>query len=130
MYRSFLGGKLHRATVTQADLHYEGSCSIDEALLEAAGILPLEQIHIWDVTNGARFVTYAMAAPRGSGIVCLNGAAARLVHVGDLVIIASFVVITTEEAQAHRPRVVLLGPSNEILDPDYRETPGPDWPSC
>ncbi len=130
MQRSFLNSKLHRATVTQADLHYEGSCSIDRDLLTASGILPHEEIHIWNVTNGSRFVTYAMEAPSGSKVICLNGAAARLVHVGDIVIIATFVALTPSEAAHHRPKVVLLGPGNQLLDADYTETAGPELPLC
>ncbi|MDZ4178138.1 MAG: aspartate 1-decarboxylase, partial [Coriobacteriia bacterium] len=85
MKRTMLGGKIHRAVVTEANVEYEGSISVDEDLLDAAGILPGEAVHIWDVTNAARLTTYAIAAPRGSGSVCVNGAAAHLVSEGDLV---------------------------------------------
>lgn len=97
--RRMLQGKIHRATVTGADLHYEGSISIDQDLLEAAGILPYEEVNIYNVTNGERFATYAITAERGSGTICVNGAAAHKAHAGDIIIIASFVHV--EEAAAH-----------------------------
>jgi aspartate 1-decarboxylase len=108
--------KLHRATVTQANLHYVGSITIDAGLMEAAGILPFERVQVVDVANGARFETYVVEGRRGSGIICLNGAAARLVHVGDPVIIIAYALMTPEEAHAHRPTVVLLKPDNTILE--------------
>src|SRR3954467_14182425 len=94
--RSMLKSKLHRATVTHADVDYEGSLTLDRDLLEAADILPWEEVHIWNVTRGNRLMTYAMEAPAGSGIVCVNGAAAHLAKPGDIVIIATFVVLETE----------------------------------
>jgi len=106
--------KLHRATVTQANLHYVGSITIDAALMEAAGLLPFERVQVVDVANGARFETYAVEGGRGSGIICLNGAAARLVHVGDPVIIIAYAQLTPEEARQHRPTIVLLKPDNTI----------------
>ena len=108
--------KLHRATVTQANLHYVGSITIDAALMEAAGFVPFERVQVVDVANGARFETYAVEGQRGSGIICLNGAAARLVHVGDPVIIIAYALMTPEEARAHRPAIVLLKPDNTILE--------------
>jgi len=108
--------KLHRATVTQANLHYVGSITIDAGLMEAAGVLPFEQVQVVDVANGARFETYVVEGRRGSGVICLNGAAARLVHVGDPVIIIAYALMTPEEAQAHRPTIVLLKPDNTILE--------------
>jgi len=108
--------KLHRATVTQAELHYEGSITIDADLLTAAGIVPFERVQVVDVTNGARFETYAIAGPRASGTICVNGAAARLVHTGDQVIIITYAAFTPEEARAHRPVIVLLNPDNTVRD--------------
>jgi len=108
--------KLHRATVTQAELDYEGSITVDAALLEAAGIVPFERVQVVDVENGARFETYAIEAAAGSGTVCVNGAAARLVHTGDHVIIISYAQVTADEAQYHCPVVLLLHPDNTIRD--------------
>lgn len=99
MMRNMLQGKLHRVKVTQADLHYEGSCAIDQDFLDAAGILENETIHLWNVTNGNRFSTYAIAAERGSRIISVNGAAAHCASVGDILIIASFVTMSDEEAR-------------------------------
>jgi aspartate 1-decarboxylase len=115
MYRTVLKSKIHRATVTDADLHYEGSVSIDENLLEAADILPHEHVHVWDVTNGNRFETYALAAPRGSASVCINGAAAHLAKKGDVVIITSFGTVPEEKAKSCQPRVVLVDAHNQIV---------------
>jgi len=108
--------KLHRATVTQANLHYVGSITIDAALMDAAGFVPFERVQVVDVANGARFETYVVEGARASGIICLNGAAARLVHVGDPVIIIAYAQMTPEEARAHRPTIVLLKPDNTILE--------------
>ena len=108
--------KLHRATVTRADLHYVGSITIDSALMDAAGILPFERVQVVDVANGARFETYALQGAAASGTVCVNGAAARLVHVGDPVIIIAYAQLTPEEARRHRPDIVLLKPDNTILE--------------
>jgi len=115
MLRSVLKSKIHRATVTDADLHYEGSISIDENLLKASDILPHEHVHIWDVTNGNRFETYALAAPKGSGTICINGAAAHLAKTGDLVIITSFATLEEKKLKKHKPRVVLLDSKNRII---------------
>jgi aspartate 1-decarboxylase len=108
--------KLHRATVTRADLHYVGSITIDSALMEAAGILPFERVQVVDVANGARLETYALAGAASSGTICVNGAAARLVHVGDPIIIIAYAQLTPEEAQRHRPAIVLLKPDNTIRE--------------
>ena len=108
--------KLHRATVTQANLHYIGSITIDGALMEAAGLLPFERVQVVDVANGARFETYAVEGEPGSRVVCLNGAAARLVHVGDPVIIIAYALMTPEEARIHRPTIVLLRPDNTVQE--------------
>lgn len=123
-----LKSKIHRATVTHADLHYEGSCTIDAGLLEAAGIVPYEEVHVWNVTRGTRLVTYAIQAPPGSRTVCLNGAAAHLGEVGDLVIISSFAEVDEREVRTWRPRVVALGERNTIRSRDHAETPGPSLP--
>ena len=112
MFRHFLKSKIHRATVTHCELHYEGSCAIDEDLPEIADIRENEQVHVWNIDNGERFVTYAIRGERGSGIVSLNGSAARRAAVGDLVIIATFAVVSDGELQAHRPRVVFVDAHN------------------
>jgi aspartate 1-decarboxylase len=109
-----LRAKLHRATVTEADLHYEGSCGIDAELMEAADMREFEQIELYNVNNGERFSTYAIQAPPGSGAISLNGAAARKAHVGDLLIICTYAPMTEEEARRHKPRIVLLGERNRI----------------
>ena len=116
MKRIMLGGKIHRAVVTEANADYEGSVSIDEDLLVAANILPGEVVHIWDVTNAARLTTYAIAAPRGSGAICVNGAAAHLVSTGDLVIIASFVELDDAEARTWKPSAVFVDGDNRVLE--------------
>lgn len=112
MRRTMLKSKIHRATVTAAELHYEGSLTIDAALLEAADILPHEQIHVWDVTNGMRLITYALAGEPGSGVVCVNGAGARLMRPGDLVIVATFTELEDAAAKALKPRVVMVDERN------------------
>jgi aspartate 1-decarboxylase len=114
MQRTMLKSKIHRATVTQADLHYVGSVTVDEDLMEAADLLPGEQVAIVDVTNGARLETYVITGPRGSGIIGINGAAARLVHPGDLVILIAYGVMDTAEARSFKPRVVFVDADNRI----------------
>lgn len=114
MFKTFLGGKIHRATVTQADLNYVGSITIDQNLLDAAGIAVHEQVSVVNNNNGARFETYTIAGPRGSGIICLNGAAARLVQPGDIVIIMSYVLLSEVEIGHHEPKVVLVDEGNQI----------------
>ena len=111
---TMLKGKIHRATVKQAALDYVGSITIDEDLLEAAGILEYQKVEIADVDNGERFATYAIAGERGSGMICLKGAAARCVSVGDLVIIMAYAEMSVEEAETHKPKVVLLDGDNRI----------------
>lgn len=115
MLRTMFKSKIHRATVTQADLHYVGSVTIDADLLDAADLLPGELVHIVDVTNGARLETYVIEGERGSGVVGINGAAAHLVHPGDLVIIISYAQVTDAEARALRPRVVHVDAGNRIV---------------
>ncbi len=112
MLRTMLRGKLHRVHVTQADLHYEGSCAIDQDFLDAAGILEYEAIDIYNVDNGQRFSTYAIAAERGSRIISVNGAAARCACVGDLLIICAYVQMPDEEAQRHQPKVAYFEGDN------------------
>lgn len=123
MKRKMLKSKIHRATVTGADLHYEGSITIDPILMEAADIIPYEAVAIWNVTNGSRLETYAIEGERGSGVICLNGAAARLVAPKDLVIIASFVDMDDEEAKNYEPKLVFVNERNEML-PTRKEEPG------
>ncbi|MFJ9563746.1 aspartate 1-decarboxylase [Streptomyces fuscichromogenes] len=115
MLRTMFKSKIHRATVTQADLHYVGSVTIDADLLDAADLLPGELVHIVDITNGARLETYVIEGERGSGVVGINGAAAHLVHPGDLVIIISYAQVTDAEARTFRPRVVHVGHDNRIV---------------
>ena len=117
MILTMMKGKIHRATVTQADLHYEGSISIDQDLLDMAGILPNEQVDILNIDNGERFTTYAITAPRGSKTFGLNGAAARKVQVGDRVIIITYAQMDAEVAKTYDPKVVLLDPENNVISP-------------
>ncbi len=116
MLRHFLLGKIHRATVTRADISYVGSITIDADLIEAAGFLENEKIDIYDVTNGARLSTYVIPGVRGSGEVGINGAAAHLVQPGDLVILASYGWMSAEEAAAHKPRVVHVDGKNRVVE--------------
>ena len=116
MDRKMLKSKIHRATVTGADLHYEGSITIDRELMEAADIIPYEAVCIWDVNNGSRFETYAIEGEPGSGVICINGAAARMVAPQDLVIIASFVSMSNAEALVHEPKLVFVDGKNQMLE--------------
>ena len=120
--------KIHRAIVTEADLDYEVSLTVDAVLMEAAAIHNWEEVHVWDVTNGNRRSTYAIVGGKGSGTVCVNGAAAHLVHPGDTVIIATFELIDEAEAKEHSPREVLVNEFNRIRDVGASETPGPERP--
>jgi aspartate 1-decarboxylase len=117
--------KIHRATVTHADLEYEGSVTVDSDLLDAAEILPYEAVHIWNVTRGSRLMTYALPGPRGSGASWVNGAAAHLNKPGDMVILATFAEMTREEARRHRPVVVRVDAQNRQTDDVSEELPGP-----
>jgi aspartate 1-decarboxylase len=112
MQLTLLKGKIHRATVTQCDLHYEGSISVDSTLLERSGILAHEQVDVLNITTGARFTTYTLAAPAGSGLIGINGAAARLAQKGDLVIIVAYARMDEAEAKSFTPRVVLVDEAN------------------
>jgi aspartate 1-decarboxylase len=125
MRRTLFKSKIHRATVTHADLDYEGSVTIDEALLEAAAICEYEAVHVWNVTRGTRLMTYALKGARGSGVVCINGAAAHLNRPGDLVILATFAEMDDAEAREHVPKVVLVDAKNRAVQSDVREIPGP-----
>jgi aspartate 1-decarboxylase len=119
MQRVMLKSKIHRATVTDCDLHYVGSVTLDPDLLEAADLLEHEQVHVLDIDNGARFETYTIAGARGSGEVRINGAAARLVHRGDTVILLSYAGYDDAEIGEHRPRVVHVGRENRVLSVDH-----------
>ena len=112
MYRTLLKSKIHRAAATHCELHYEGSCAIDEDLLDAAGIVENEQIHIWNINNGERFVTYAIQGQRGSGMISVNGSAARRASTGDLLIIAAFAQVPEAQVAAHRPQLVFVDAAN------------------
>ena len=125
MFRTLLKSKIHRVAVTQCELHYEGSCAIDEDLLDAANIAENEQVHIWNVTRGTRLVTYALRGDRNSGIICINGAAAHLAEPGDKVIIATFAEVEAHEAKAWEPTVVMVDEKNVMRDAAYRELAGP-----
>jgi aspartate 1-decarboxylase len=116
MFRTMLKSKIHRATVTQADLHYVGSVTVDPVLMEAADLLAGEQVAIVDVTNGARLETYVIPGERGSGVLGINGAAAHLVHPGDVVILISYGMMDAAEAAAYRPKVVFVNETNTIVD--------------
>ncbi|WP_294349393.1 aspartate 1-decarboxylase [uncultured Clostridium sp.] len=111
---TMLKGKIHRATVVQAELDYVGSITVDTELLEAAGILEYEKVQIVDVNNGQRFETYTIAGEKGSGMICLNGAAARCVSVGDKIIIMSYCEVNSDEAKDHRPKVVFVNDENQV----------------
>ncbi|SDU41418.1 MULTISPECIES: aspartate 1-decarboxylase [Jiangella] len=115
MFRTMMKGKIHRATVTQADLHYVGSVTVDEDLLDAADLLPGEQVDIVDITNGARLTTYVIPGQRGSGVIGINGAAARLVQPGDLVILISYGLVDDAEARGFQPRVVHVDAANRVV---------------
>lgn len=116
MFRTMMKAKLHRATVTEANLNYVGSITIDEDLLDLVDMLPNEKVQIVNNNNGARLETYIIPGPRGSGVICLNGAAARLVHVGDTVIIISYAMMTEEEARSYKPRIAILDGSNKPVN--------------
>lgn len=116
MLRMMLNSKIHRAVVTEADLNYVGSITIDQDLLDAVGMLPNEKVHIVNNNNGARFETYIIAGERGSGVICVNGAAARLVQRGDVVIILSYVYMMNDEAKEHQPKVAIMNENNSIRE--------------
>jgi aspartate 1-decarboxylase len=115
MFRTMMKAKIHRATVTEANLNYVGSVTIDKEILEAVDILPNEKVQIVNNNNGARLETYVIEGERGSGVICLNGAAARLVQPGDTVIIISYAMMSDEEAKQHKPRIAIMGEQNRIV---------------
>jgi aspartate 1-decarboxylase len=127
MRRRMFLSKIHRAVVTHADLHYEGSCTIDVDLMDAADILPNQELHIWNITQGTRIVTYALPGPRGSGVICINGAAAHHNEPGDLVILATFGEMDSEEARTFEPKIVMVDKDNRIKSM-RAEIPGPQMP--
>jgi aspartate 1-decarboxylase len=114
MFRTMMKSKIHRATVTEANLNYVGSITIDEDLIELVDMYPNEKVQIVNNNNGARLETYIIPGPRGSGVVCLNGAAARLVQTGDTVIIVSYAMMTEEEAKRHKPAIAIMGAGNKV----------------
>jgi len=125
MRRILFKSKIHRATVTHADLHYEGSVTIDEDLMDAAAIWQYEAVHVWNITRGTRIETYAIKGARGSGVICINGAAAHLNKPGDLVILATFAEMEESEARTHEPKVVLVDGQNRVAAKDVAEVAGP-----
>ncbi len=116
MLRMMLNSKIHRATVTEADLNYVGSITIDQNILDEVGMLANEKVHVVNNNNGARFETYIIAGERGSGVICVNGAAARLVQRGDIVIILTYGYVMDEQAPNHKPTVAIMGENNEIRE--------------
>ena len=116
MYRTMMKGKIHRARVTEANLHYVGSITIDEEILEAVDMLPNEKVQIVNNNNGARFETYIIPGKRGSGVVCLNGAAARLVQEGDIVIVISYALVSDKELKQFTPKVAIMNEHNQIVE--------------
>jgi len=125
MQRVLLKSKIHRATVTQADVHYEGSLTLDADLLAAADIVAFEEVHVWNITRGTRFRTYAMTGAKGSGVVCANGAAALLVEPGDLIIVATFAHLNESELGGFLPKLVFVDGANRIKSIQAGETAGP-----
>ncbi|MGG3450009.1 MULTISPECIES: aspartate 1-decarboxylase [Bacillaceae] len=121
MFRTMMNGKIHRATVTEANLNYVGSITIDEDLLDAAGMMANEKVQIVNNNNGARLETYIIPGERGSGVICLNGAAARLVQPGDTVIIISYVMVAEEKVKDHKPNVLIMDENNHIADMLHQE---------
>ena len=116
MFRTLLKSKIHRVAVTQCELHYEGSCAIDEDLLDAANIVANEQVHIWNINNGERFITYAIKGERGSGMVSVNGSAARRASAGDLLIIAAFAQVHEDQVATHEPQLVFVDANNRQVE--------------
>lgn len=116
MFRTLLKSKIHRVAVTQCELHYEGSCAIDEDLLDAANIAENEQIHIWNINNGERFITYAIRGERGTGMISVNGSAARRASAGDLIIIAAFAQIAEADVHGHLPKLVFVNDQNKTVE--------------
>ncbi len=126
MHRFMLHSKIHRATVTQADLHYVGSLTLDRDLMDAAGLLPNQQVDVVDVDTGHRLTTYAIEGARGTGVVCVNGAAARLVHPGDTVIVIAYAAMDDEEARTFEPEVVFVDAGNRVVEVEHDPGDVPD----
>ena len=116
MFRTLLKSKIHRVAVTQCELHYEGSCAIDEDLLDAANLVANEQVHIWNINNGERFITYAIKGERGSGMISVNGSAARRASAGDLLIIAAFPQVHEDQVATHEPQLVFVDANNRQVE--------------
>jgi len=116
MFRTLLKSQIHRVAVTQCELHYEGSCAIDEDLLDAANLVANEQVHIWNINNGERFITYAIKGERGSGMVSVNGSAARRASAGDLLIIAAFAQVHEDQVATHEPQLVFVDANNRQVE--------------
>lgn len=123
MYRTMMSAKIHRARVTEANLNYIGSITIDQNILDAVGILPNEKVQIVNNNNGARLETYVISGERGSGVICLNGAAARLVQEGDVVIIISYKLVSEDRLHEHKPKVAIMNEENEIVELLEQEQP-------
>jgi aspartate 1-decarboxylase len=123
MFLTMMKSKIHRATVTEANLNYVGSITIDEDIMDLVELLPNEKVQVVDNNNGARLETYVIPGPRGSGVICLNGAAARLVQPGDTVIIISYAIMTKEEAKNHKPKIAIMGERNQVVDTIHVEEP-------
>ncbi|MDQ0161565.1 aspartate 1-decarboxylase [Bacillus alveayuensis] len=123
MFRTMMSAKIHRARVTEANLNYVGSITIDQNILDAVGILPNEKVQIVNNHNGARFETYVISGERGSGVICLNGAAARLVQEGDIVIIISYKLVSEEKIHEHKPKIAIMNEKNEIVELIEQEQP-------
>ena len=124
MYITMLKSKIHRATVTQADLNYVGSITIDEALMEASGLFEYEKVQIVDIDNGMRFETYVITGEKGSGCICLNGAAARCVQIGDKIIIMAYAQLSQDDIKNHHPKVVFVNEKNELEKISHQEIHG------
>jgi aspartate 1-decarboxylase len=120
--RKMLRGKIHRATVTDANLNYEGSITVDKTLMEAMDLIEFESVHVWDVNNGERFETYVLEGERDSGVICVNGAAARKVARGDLIIIGAFTWLDEESARKHQPKVVMVDGQNRVKEHPLLQT--------
>jgi aspartate 1-decarboxylase len=120
--RQMLRGKIHRATVTDANLNYEGSITVDKTLMEAMDLIEFESVHVWDVNNGERFETYVLEGERDSGVICVNGAAARKVARGDLVIIGAFTWLDEDSARRHQPKVVMVDGQNRVKEHPLLQT--------
>lgn len=116
MYRTVMNSKIHRARITEANLNYVGSITIDEDILDAVGIVKNEKVQIVNNHNGARFETYVIPGKRGSGVICVNGAAARLVQAGDIIIIISYALVSEEELSVHQPKIAIMNEKNEIVE--------------